>query len=46
MPTATRHGLSAVSFDNKIYVIGGGPQPGGPGSSINEVFHVGGSCGR
>jgi len=24
MPTA-RHGLAAISFDNKIYVIGGGP---------------------
>jgi hypothetical protein len=23
------------SFDNKIYVIGGGPQPGGSGSNLN-----------
>jgi hypothetical protein len=27
MSTA-RHGLAAVSFDKKIYVIGDGPQPG------------------
>ena len=40
MPTA-RHGLAVVSVDNKIYVIGSGPQPGGSGTSINEVFHVG-----
>ncbi len=39
MPTA-RHGLAAVLFDNKIYVIGGGQQPGGSGGSLNEVFHV------
>jgi N-acetylneuraminic acid mutarotase len=31
MPTA-RHGLVVVSFDNKIYVIGGGPQPSGSGT--------------
>jgi hypothetical protein len=36
-----RHGLADVSFDNKIYVIGGGQQPGGSGSNINIVFHVG-----
>jgi hypothetical protein len=28
MPTA-RHGLTAASIDNKIYVIGGGPHLGG-----------------
>jgi N-acetylneuraminic acid mutarotase len=27
MPTA-RHGLAAVAIDDKIYVIGGGPEPG------------------
>jgi N-acetylneuraminic acid mutarotase len=39
MPIA-RHGLVAVSIDNKIYVIGGGPEPGGSGSNLNEIFHI------
>jgi hypothetical protein len=39
--TTTRHGLAVVSFYNKIYVIGGGPQPDGFGTNINEEFHVG-----
>lgn len=40
MPTA-RHGLGAVYTEgNKIYVIGGGPQPGLSVSSVNEIFHV------
>lgn len=39
MPTA-RHGLVAVANDNKIYVIGGGPNPGGSSSSANEIFLV------
>ena len=39
MPTA-RHGLASVSFEYKIYVVVGGPQPGGSGTNINEVFHV------
>jgi hypothetical protein len=39
MPTA-RHGLVAVSIDDKIYVIGGGPEPGGSGSNLNEIFHI------
>jgi N-acetylneuraminic acid mutarotase len=40
MPTA-RHGLAAVFVqDDKIYVIGGGPQPGLSVSSANEIFHV------
>ncbi len=40
MPTA-RHGLAAVYIqDNKIYVIGGGPQPGLSVSGANEIFHV------
>ena len=39
MPTA-RHGLVAVAKDNKIYVIGGGPNPGGSSSSANEIFLV------
>ena len=40
MPTA-RHGLAAVfAEDNKIFVIGGGPQPGLSVSGTNEIFHV------
>jgi N-acetylneuraminic acid mutarotase len=40
MPTA-RHGLAAVYVeDDRIYVIGGGPQPGLSVSSANEIFHV------
>ncbi|MDQ3854200.1 MAG: kelch repeat-containing protein, partial [Thermoproteota archaeon] len=40
MPTA-RHGLAVVyAEDDRIYVIGGGPQPGLSVSSANEIFHV------
>ena len=40
MPTA-RHGLAAVDIaDDKIYVIGGGPQPGLSVTGVNEIFHV------
>jgi N-acetylneuraminic acid mutarotase len=40
MPTA-RHGLAAVYVEeDKIYVIGGGPQPGLSVSGANEIFHV------
>jgi N-acetylneuraminic acid mutarotase len=40
LPTA-RHGLAAVYIeDDKIYVIGGGPQPGLSVSRANEIFHV------
>jgi N-acetylneuraminic acid mutarotase len=40
MPTA-RHGLAAVYIqDDKMYVIGGGPQPGLSVSGANEIFHV------
>ena len=39
MPTA-RHGLVAVAIDNVIYVIGGGPQPGGSSSNLNEIFNT------
>jgi N-acetylneuraminic acid mutarotase len=40
MPTA-RHGLAAVYIeDDKIYVIGGGPQPGLSVSGANEIFNV------
>jgi N-acetylneuraminic acid mutarotase len=39
MPTA-RHGLAAVAIDNKIYAMGGGPQPGGSTSNLNEIFTI------
>jgi Kelch motif. len=39
MPTS-RHGLGAASVQNKIYVIGGGPQPGLSVTNANEIFHV------
>jgi hypothetical protein len=41
MPTA-RHGLGAIAVDGRIYVIAGGPTPGGSTSSsallANEIF--------
>ena len=39
MPTAC-HGLGVASVDNKIYVIGGGPQPGLSVYDANEIFHA------
>jgi N-acetylneuraminic acid mutarotase len=40
MPTA-RHGLAAVHTEHdKIYVIGGGPEPGLSVTGANEIFHV------
>ena len=39
MPTAY-YGLGAVSNEDRIYVIGGGPQPGQSASNVNEVFHM------
>ena len=39
MPTA-RHGLTAASFGDRIFVIGGGPHPGGSPVSLNETFPV------
>lgn len=35
-----RHGLSAEAVDNKIYVIGGGREPGSSTEDINEVFDI------
>jgi hypothetical protein len=37
LPTA-RHGLGASIVDGKLYVIAGGPSPGGSYSSLNEVL--------
>jgi len=39
MPTAY-YGLGAVSNEDRMYVIGGGPQPGQSASNVNEVFHM------
>ncbi len=40
MPTA-RHGLAAAaSIGDRIFVVGGGPQPGGSAVNLNEIFHV------
>jgi hypothetical protein len=40
MPTA-HHGLAAVDIGNKIYVVGGGPEPGLSVINVNEIFHIG-----
>nr|MDQ4013505.1 galactose oxidase [Thermoproteota archaeon] len=40
MPTA-RHGLGAAPYEDRIYVIGGGPQPGLSVSDVNEIYHIG-----
>jgi N-acetylneuraminic acid mutarotase len=37
MPTA-RHGLGSAVVQGRIYVISGGPNPGGSFSDVNEVF--------
>ncbi|HSS65386.1 MAG TPA: kelch repeat-containing protein, partial [Gammaproteobacteria bacterium] len=37
MPTP-RHGLGAAVLNGRVYVIGGGPTPGGSYSSANEVY--------
>ncbi|MEE9138794.1 MAG: galactose oxidase, partial [candidate division NC10 bacterium] len=37
MPTA-RHGLAAAPWGSRIYVMGGGPEPGASRSNVNEVF--------
>jgi N-acetylneuraminic acid mutarotase len=41
LPTA-RHGLAVVSAndDDKIYVIGGGSEPGLSVTSVNEIFNI------
>jgi hypothetical protein len=41
MPTG-RHGLIAAAINNKIYVVGGGPEPGLSVSGSNEIFHESG----
>ncbi|MCH8350282.1 MAG: galactose oxidase, partial [Chloroflexi bacterium] len=39
LPTA-RHGHAAVALGQRIYVLAGGPTPGGSQSSQNEVYIV------
>lgn len=39
MPTS-RHGLAAVSVDSRIFVTGGGPEPGLSVSDLNEIYSV------
>jgi hypothetical protein len=39
MPTA-RHGSGALSVEDRIYVIGGGPESGLSVSDANEIYHV------
>jgi hypothetical protein len=34
------HGLAAVEIGDKIYVVGGGPEPGLSVTNVNEIFHV------
>jgi N-acetylneuraminic acid mutarotase len=38
-PTA-RNGLAAVAIGDKIYVVGGGPEPVLSVTNVNEIFHV------
>jgi hypothetical protein len=37
MPTP-RHGLVAASIDNRIFVIGGGPEPRLSLTNVNEIY--------
>ena len=37
MPTA-RHGLGSAVVDGRIFVLSGGPTPGGSFSNANEMF--------
>ena len=39
MPTA-RHGIAVEVIGDRIYVIGGGPEPGASISNINEIFRI------
>jgi N-acetylneuraminic acid mutarotase len=39
LPTP-RHGLTATTVDNNIFVIGGGPKAGLSVSNVNEVFKL------
>ena len=39
LPTP-RHGLGVAALDSRVFVIGGGPEPGLTVSSANEVLRV------
>ncbi len=39
MPTAL-HGPASVAIDNDIYVIGGGSQPSGSATNLNEILTI------
>ena len=39
MPTAL-HGPASVAIDNDIYVIGGGSQPSGAATNLNEILAI------
>lgn len=36
--TTPRHGLAAVTINDRIYVVGGGEEPGLSVSGVNEIF--------
>jgi hypothetical protein len=35
-----RHGLAAVSVGNRIFVVGGGPQPGLTVGDFNQILNT------
>jgi non-specific serine/threonine protein kinase len=37
-----RHGVGVAAFGGRVYVIGGGPEPGLTVSSANEALRIGG----
>jgi len=39
MPTP-RHGLAAVTINDRIYVVGSGEEPGLSVSGVNEIFFI------
>jgi Kelch motif len=36
-----RHGVGVAAFGGRVFVIGGGPEPGLTVSSANEVLRIG-----
>jgi hypothetical protein len=39
MPTA-RHGIAVEVVGDRIYIIGGGPEPGASVTNVNEIFRI------
>jgi Kelch motif len=37
-----RHGVGVAAFGGRVYVIGGGPEPGLTVSTANEALRIGG----